>query len=601
MNRLARSLLSMHCQPPYAALCRHPRSLLQNAILLFFTQQKQQEEETDVLIVGGGVVGCSLADLLRRRVPHLSVGLVEASIGPVLSDDDGANKEQQQPQKPPHPRSYALSPASLELLDIKKHHPPNQVSTALSDDGHHHHRIGYYDSMQIWEANQPACLSFSTKDLENNNNNNNEIDYLGAVVEDSYLVQEMWKRLLRTSSESDLKSSTQKPVHVYRETKVTSVQAPSYASDGLVQVQLETAANNDTIASASSTQTAATTTTTTTRTLQTKLVVAADGANSQLRKVLGIPLAGWDYGQTALTFTVELQHGQTMNARAFQRFLPTGPLALLPTFSPNHAIVVWSTTPEQVQKWKDHPDLCQHINQLLQQGPDRLDPLFSSSQNDSNGSSSILSNILYGLDKFVETMQYAPLLAAAQHPTSNPFTQPPAIATTASQQFAFPLSCRQVTNYAPQPRVALVGDAAHTIHPMAGQGLNLGLQDVAALMVCIEKATNAGMDPSTLLQTVYHPGRVQQVTATLAGIHGLHQIFGVQAAWGKHVKSLGMHLIQNASPIKRALSVSVFLPLFRKATGSSELSSIQTQPSSKPIASLFESGDAAKDHARSIP
>ena len=67
--------------------------------------------------------------------------------------------------------------------------------------------------------------------------------------------------------------------------------------------------------------------------------------------LFGFLMTGWDYGKQALTFTVQLNgnHGK----RAYQRFLPEGPIALLPTYSDHHSIVVWSTTPDNVQKWKN--------------------------------------------------------------------------------------------------------------------------------------------------------------------------------------------------------------------------------------------------------
>jgi 2-polyprenyl-6-methoxyphenol hydroxylase-like FAD-dependent oxidoreductase len=90
-------------------------------------------------------------------------------------------------------------------------------------------------------------------------------------------------------------------------------------------------------------------------TLQTRLLVAADGGNSFIRKTAGIATTDFNYQQTALTFTVEL--AQAHKGRAYQRFLESGPVALLPTFSEHHAIVVWSTTSEQAKQWKDHREL----------------------------------------------------------------------------------------------------------------------------------------------------------------------------------------------------------------------------------------------------
>lgn len=90
------------------------------------------------------------------------------------------------------------------------------------------------------------------------------------------------------------------------------------------------------------------------------------------------------------------------------------------------------------------------------------------------------------------------------------------------------------------------------MHPMAGQGLNLGLQDVANLADLIVKASTSGMDVATFLQD-YDRSRKLQVSLTLGGIHALQRMFGVQHAAAKHIKSLGMNAIQNLPPLRRAL------------------------------------------------
>ena len=90
------------------------------------------------------------------------------------------------------------------------------------------------------------------------------------------------------------------------------------------------------------------------------------------------------------------------------------------------------------------------------------------------------------------------------------------------------------------------------MHPMAGQGLNLGLQDVANLADLVIRATDAGMDVATFLDD-YERSRKWQVSLTLGGIHALQRMFGVQHVAAKHMKSLGMNTIQNVPPLRRAL------------------------------------------------
>lgn len=442
------------------------------------------DHDSDILIVGGGIVGCSLAQKIVQTMPSLSVRVLEASQGPNNWNDDNNDTD----DLPPHPRSYALSPASLELLNF-----------------HDNDKMGYYDSMQVWEEKQPATLLFRASDLH--------LSHLGAVVEDSILQRFLWKQL---ADQCALETNS----------KVIHVKFPSSLQE-LVQVQVQDALSGNV------------------RHFQTRLLVAADGAQSPVRTMAGISSTVVEYGQTALTFTVELDRSMSCR-RAFQRFVSHGPLALLPTRSAHHGIVVWSTTPEQVRIWKGHDDLLHHLNALLQQGPDRFHP------NDHNSEPSSSSSWMPRgmLQQLLETVQYGPAVAANEWIA--PFAAPPHMTQIVSPQYAFPLSSRVVSTYA-RPRLALIGDAAHVVHPMAGQGLNLGLHDVSNLLHIIEKAYKAGMDVSSFWSD-YNDQRRWQCALTVGGIHALHQVFAPQSLMAKHVRSVGMNVLQLMGPFRQRLA-----------------------------------------------
>jgi ubiquinone biosynthesis UbiH/UbiF/VisC/COQ6 family hydroxylase len=452
----------------------------------------EDNEYMDVLIVGGGAVGCSLARLLNESLPSLKVGLMEARDAPTKLAQTSVDPSS---ERFPHPRSYALSPNSLKILG-------ESARSQLP--------LGYYNSMQVWQANSPASLTFTNRDLDADPL---KAPYLGACVEDGPLVAALW---------DEIQDSTRCWTNTALESIVTSGDAHNLATVRTNQGE----------------------------TIKTGLLVGADGGNSWVRDTLGISRTGTEYDQHALTFTVALDSG--MHKRAFQRFLSDGgPMALLPTYSPNHGVVVWSTSPENVKQWKEasDEDFVQYLNDCLMEGPQRIPPLL---ERESSSSSDIVGNLLYGAERVLDTLHYG--LAMASHHPNPKFAAPPRISSIVSPKFSFPLSCFQVRSYV-KGRVALIGDAAHTVHPMAGQGLNLGLGDVEVLVSCLAKAQRSGMDVSTFLQE-YATDRQKNVSISLGGIHALQRIFGNQDVALLHAKTLGMNILQNVAPLRRQLAVA---------------------------------------------
>lgn len=170
--------------------------------------------------------------------------------------------------------------------------------------------------------------------------------------------------------------------------------------------------------------------------IDTKLIVGADGARSWVRQQAGIDTLGWAYDQKGVVCTVKTENSH--QSTAWQRFLPTGPLAFLPI--EDRCSIVWSTTEEEANKLLQlsDEDFLARLNEALGDSP---------------------------LGQVKETGKRA----------------------------AFPLRLQHSKDYV-QPRLALIGDAAHTIHPLAGQGVNLGLLDAAALFDVIENAVNKKQD-----------------------------------------------------------------------------------------------------------
>jgi 2-polyprenylphenol 6-hydroxylase len=237
------------------------------------------------------------------------------------------------------------------------------------------------------------------------------------------------------------------------------------------------------------------------RTLQAELLVAADGANSKVREWAGFRLREWDYGQQALVATVatELPHRQI----ARQIFRREGPLAFLPLpdskDSQRFCSIVWSTTPDEAQ------------------------------------------SLLAADDTGFRTR----LGQAFEHRLG-------AIAET-SRRFAFPLRARHAEDYV-APGIALIGDAAHTIHPLAGQGINLGLLDAQVLAAEIRRATGRGLrasEPTALAR--YQRQRKGDNIATLAAMEGFKRLFGATGLPVRLLRNRGLQWVDRSAPLKRLL------------------------------------------------
>lgn len=234
--------------------------------------------------------------------------------------------------------------------------------------------------------------------------------------------------------------------------------------------------------------------------LSTRLLVAADGALSRVRELADFQTREWDYGHHALVATVQTEHDHAAMAR--QRFLPTGPLAFLPLTSQgdhHFCSIVWSAEPAFAER-------------------------------------------MLGL----EDEEFCTQLAAAlEHRLGK--------VTGVSQRFAFPLRQRHAVDYV-QPGLALVGDAAHSIHPLAGQGINLGLQDVAALAGEIRSAVHRGADPGSIeVLRRYQRQRKGENLAMMAAMDGFKRLFGERRLPVRWLRNTGMRLVGRSGPLKHRL------------------------------------------------
>lgn len=338
-------------------------------------------------------------------------------------------------------RVYAISRASARFLDELGVWP--QIASR---------RVSAYQAMCVWDEHPESALQFDAAELA--------APELGHIVENSLILDALWQKL--------------EAVPRYLNVRVTGL---DLNKDTAARLTLDDG-----------------------RVMTTKLVLAADGAESQLRLWAGIECLRWNYPQQAVVCHVKTErpHGGV----ASQRFLAEGPLAFLP-LADGRSSIVWSAT---------------NAEQLL-----------------------ALSD-----DEFCNR-----LAAAAQ------FQFGAILGTT--RRVAYPLRLLHASRYV-QPRLALLGDAAHVVHPLAGQGVNMGLADAAALVDAIVQARQRSADIGALRGLKrYERARKADNLEMLAMTDGLQRAFGLRnPAWDR-ARNVGMTTVNRLAPLKHLLA--------RRATG----------------------------------
>ncbi|WP_046005549.1 FAD-dependent monooxygenase [Pseudoalteromonas rubra] len=222
-----------------------------------------------------------------------------------------------------------------------------------------------------------------------------------------------------------------------------------------------------------------------------KLLVAADGANSGVRSQFNLPISFWDYDHHAIVATIKTE--QPHDATARQVFLPNGPLALLPLSDPHTQSIVWSTAPE-------------HARELM-----------AMDEQSFNKALSAASDLQCGL------------------------------CTVQGERAVFPLTMRYAQQWL-TGKVVLMGDAAHTIHPLAGLGMNLGLKDAAHLINALSEDNEEFASHSTLRE--YERTRKLDAQKHIAMMQGLKELFSGSHPLKKLVRGVGLNVVDNLGPIK---------------------------------------------------
>ncbi|EPY49428.1 monooxygenase Coq6 [Schizosaccharomyces cryophilus OY26] len=270
--------------------------------------------------------------------------------------------------------------------------------------------------------------------------------------------------------------------------------------------------------------------------LRTRLLVGADGRNSIVRQFAKIAMPGWAYPAHGVVGTLRVAQNNLPSV-AFQRFLPTGPLAYLP-LPGNNATFVWSIYPELAKKLLALPDptFVKFLNAAFLLDQVDLDYLFKMDIVEPN-------NLDKQLDWRIETKR-----------RSLSFDTPPQISEIVpNSRASFPLRMAHVDEYVKES-VALCGDAAHNTHPLAGQGMNTGIQDAEALTNALSSAIQHGQDPGSIFSLQpYYRSRYFKNHVYLGVADKFHKLYALDNSVVSSVRSLGMSLFDRSSKVKQAI------------------------------------------------
>ena len=393
--------------------------------------------DADIVIVGGGIAGLALACALGDGGRRIVV--LEAREAPAepVADPDADDRIDGYDV-----RVSALTPRSTGFL-----------KSLGAWDAVERRRYCSYAHMTVWDAEGTGRIDFDAREVAATS--------LGSIVENRVIVAALAERIARLPR--------------------VDLRAPARLAD----LEIHDAAAELTLEGGTQ--------------LRCGLVVAADGALSPTRGRLGPRTREWDYRHRAIVTTAAFEepHQHT----AWQRFLPTGPLALLPLPSVGDRLcsIVWSIDEDKA-------------DELL----DRDDAAFA-----------------------------AALSEASEHALG--------AVTACAPRHAFPLRQRHAVDYV-LPRAALVGDAAHSIHPLAGQGINLGLADVAVLAAELLAADDRGLDVGRIeVLRRYQRRRKGDNLRMMAAMDGFKRLFEQDALPVRWLRNTGMRGVAALPGLKRRI------------------------------------------------
>ncbi|KAH9059062.1 hypothetical protein EDB87DRAFT_1685008 [Lactarius vividus] len=462
-------------------------------------------EECDVVIVGGGPAGLAFASALAANKSlhsSLKVTLVEGG-------DLGKVRDWEMPPDAFSNRVVSLTNASQDFLD--------EIGAWDRLDAE---RTCPIEDMQVWDGISDARIDFSAAALGLGRGKGSS--QMARLTETLNLQRGLLQHL-----------SGQSNITLLDSTKVENIFSDDIPGGGWPMVQL----SNGNV-------------------LRARLLVGADGINSPVRSYSKIDSYGWDYNTRAVVAT--LLHPPRLfpsNTTAYQRFLPTGPIAFLP-LSHTASSLVWSTTPAlaSVLTKADPAILASMINAAFRLPELSVRFLHGRLLEQPSLSPEDLRAEIAFREQAHAIAPHSAYASATINPEDASVGIPPHVASIQPGTIAsFPLRFRHAEEYIGS-RTVLIGDAAHIVHPLAGQGLNLGLGDAAALARCVSTALALGGDiGSRTALAPYARERYFENHKVMSVVDKLHKLYASTAPPVVWARSTGLEVLNELDTLKAGI------------------------------------------------
>ncbi|PIC28169.1 hypothetical protein B9Z55_020173 [Caenorhabditis nigoni] len=267
--------------------------------------------------------------------------------------------------------------------------------------------------------------------------------------------------------------------------------------------------------------------------IETSLLIGADGVNSKVRHASNVDYTTFNYNQHGLVGIVNIETANGKNETAWQRFTTLGPVALLP-LSDTISGLTWSTSPEEAQRLKQLPadQFVDELNSALFSQDDQLP---------------YVNQAIFALNKM------NPFRTETFGRKAEGTTPPHIISVQDKSRASFPLGFGNAHSYI-TTRCALIGDAAHRMHPLAGQGVNLGWSDVQILDKILGDAVREGADIGSITYLREYDSAAQKHNLpVMVSVDLLNRIYRTDAPAIVAARAFGLNAFNSLGPVKNFL------------------------------------------------